>query len=370
MKILCLAQHFRQGWGGGPESIRLLARSLAPAGFSVDVYDRGDIHPSVEQLDLLPEPDAPAQAFSPDGFARYGAMIICGPWQYPWFVRKVLRLRTRSQPLIYLPRGGLGEIEFARPRDIKKWPYLFLIERPMIGTCDAVVYSSECEQRRTLRVARNRTREVVIPDFFSAPVPVDSPADEADGTVRFGFLAEISPRKGLVPVVDAFVRFASRPGFTHPVHLAIGGSVRVGSETYAAQARELAKAAPAHATIEFLGPVPHGARAGFYAATDVFLAPSLFESYGLTVLEALAAGCAEIAAPELGVLEYLPPHERLTITKAADPADLACAMATQFDLAVAGKVGRRSATSAYANDAIAAINARATGQWLELLRRD
>jgi glycosyltransferase involved in cell wall biosynthesis len=367
MKLLCLAQNFHQGWGGAPESIRLLARSLASAGVSVDVYDRGDFHPAVEMMELLPRLGAPARRFSSAGFDRYSAIIIAGPWQSPRSLRKILRLRDETQTLFYLSRGGLGEIEFSRPRDLKKWPYLYSIERPVIDACSAAVFSSKCEQRRTIRAVRNRTREVVIPDFFSAPEPVSPRRDGARREVRFGFLAEISPRKGLVPLVEAFVRFAARPGFDHPVRLSIGGAARAGSEAYAARARELARRAPPHAPIDFLGPVPHDGRPSFYAATDVFLAPSLFESYGLTVLEALAAGCAEIAAPELGVLEYLPRHEQLTIARSARPEDLADALATQFDNIVTSRRSRREETCAYARNAIEELNARAMEQWMELM---
>lgn len=368
MKILCLAQNFCQGWGGAPESIRLLARSLASIGFSVDVFDRGKFHARVEELELLPERGAAVERFSLRSLEQYQAVLIVGPWQYPWFVRQVLQLRNADQALVYLPRGGLGAIEFARSRDLKKWPYLYLIERPMLDRCSAVVYSSECEQRHTTPAMRARAREVIIPDFFSAPEPPAAEDNGARKEVRFGFLAEISPRKGLVPTVDAFVRFASRPGFDRPVRLSIGGSVRVGSEAYAAQARALAKAAPPHATIEFHGPVAHADRAAFYAGTDVFVAPSLFESYGLTVLEALSAGCAQVTAPELGVLEYLPAHARLSRTRSTEPGELAVALAVQFEIALASRVDDRGATSAYAQRAIAAINSRATAQWLELLR--
>ncbi len=108
MKLLCLAQNFHQGWGGGPESIRLLARSLASAGVSVDVYDRGHLHPGVENLELLPERRAPAARFTPENFEQYRAIVIAGTWQHPWFVRRVLQLRDDAQPLIYLPRGNAG----------------------------------------------------------------------------------------------------------------------------------------------------------------------------------------------------------------------------------------------------------------------
>ncbi len=364
MKLLCLAQNFRQGWGGGRNRFACSRAACAPVGFSVDVFDRGTLHTEVERLDLLPERGAPARRFAPETVDRYGAILIADLWQYPWFTGTVLRLR-RGRPLLCLPRGSLAEIEFARPRDLKKWPYLYLIERPMIDACDALVFSSERERRAAIRAARGRTREVVIPDFFAAPEPQACRA--GTGEMRFGFLAEISPRKGLVPLVEAFVQFARRPGFDRRVRLTVGGSIRKGSEAYTARARALAARAPPHATIEFVGPVPHGDRGEFYAGTDVFVVSSRSESFSLTALEALAAGCAVIAAPELGVLEYLEPHERLTIAPSGEPGDLATTLSAQFDRVAAEHGDRRRDTQAYARRTVDSLNARATRQWLDLL---
>lgn len=249
-------------------------------------------------------------------------------------------------------------------RDLKKWPYLFLIERRLIGAAKATVYSSVCEQRHTVHMARNLSEEHIIPDFFAAGA--SEPAPQGDDTeLRFGFLAEISPRKGLVPLVDAFVRFTRSVAGDRRYCLRVGGSVRKGCEGYAAQARELAQRAPANAQIDFLGPIDHASRARFYAETDVMLVPSLFESYGLTVLEGLAAGCAMVAGPQIGALEYLPDNQRLCVARSIEPDDLAEALASQartFDSS------QRLPTGDYAARSIDALNRLALDRWNTLLR--
>jgi len=365
MKLLCAVQNFRQGWGGVPEAARLFARVLAPSGASVDVVDLGRLHRCVEDLELLPGLDAIADQFDPSGVRDYDALLIMGPWQNPRRVAELLAVRSTSQPLVYLPRGGLARIEFSRLRDLRKWPYLALIERRIIKAARAVVYSSECEKRHTVRLGRNPPDELVIPDFFAAS-GATSAMDSGDGELRFGFLAEISPRKGLVPLIEAFALFARTVGGKRRLRLRVGGSVRKGCEAYEARARELALRVPANAQVEFLGPVDHERRTGFYAETDVMLVPSLFESYGLTVLEGLAAGCAVVAGPQIGALEYLPAHDRLAVARSTEPADLADALTSQ-----AHTLGpeRREGTTAFAVEAIDALNRLALDRWSELLRR-
>jgi len=369
MRLLCLGQHFRQGWGGLPESARLLARELALLGISVDVFDRGRLHQRIERLDLLPEPDFIADQFDPATLSEYNAFLVFGPWQDPRSIWPLLRARKPSQTLVYLPRGGMCRIEFSRPRDIKKWPYLYLIERRIIRAGSAIVYSSQCERDHTVRPVRGLASEWIIPDFFSPLPPADvvSRAGGVERPVRFSFMAEISPRKGLVPVLEAFLAFSRSAGISRPVHLTIGGAVRPGSETYLAEAQALAAQAPPHARIDFVGAVPHGERSSFYAGTDVFLASSLFESYGLTVLEALAAGCGVVAGPTIGSLEYLPPVDMLDVSASDRPADFAEAIRRQHALFLSGDPERQARARHHAQTAIDALNRLATKRWGQLL---
>jgi len=68
---------------------------------------------------------------------------------------------------------------------------------------------------------------------------------------------------------------------------------------------------PLRECVEFAGPVAHEDRIRFYADSDVFFATSQFESFCLTVLEALHSGCVVLAGPNLGVLEYVRHHHNL-----------------------------------------------------------
>jgi glycosyltransferase involved in cell wall biosynthesis len=230
-----------------------------------------------------------------------------------------------------------------------------------------MVFSSECEQRHTVRPARNRTREVVIPDLFEADRPLLDGMEPAAVETRFGFMAEIAPRKGLVPLIRGFVEFASALGPKDRLRLTVGGSVRRGAEAYFAEARALAAKAPEYAPIEFIGAVSHADRSAFYCATDIFLVPSHFESFGLTVLEGLTAGCAEVVGPHVGVLEFLPADSGLEIARKVSPAAIATALRAQFERVQGQRRSDRTAAASGACEAIAKMNSLATDRWLALL---
>ncbi|HEX8256328.1 MAG TPA: glycosyltransferase family 4 protein [Allosphingosinicella sp.] len=375
MKILYVVQNFRQGWGGGPESVRLMANLLAPRGISADVFDLGRFRRNIETLELLPEPGRAAEPFPLDTAPDYDAILIVGPWQNAAQLGPLLKRRPDGQQMLYLPRGGLGRIEFSRLRDLKKIPYFHLIERRLLDRSGGIVFSSEVERDHSIAAARRRAPEWVIPDFFDSPdltAPAAAQAaeraegaGEGDRPLTLSFLAEISPRKGLLPLVEGFAAWAAaRPSGSRPVRLVVGGAPRAGSERYLAAVHAVQRRHAGRADIEFVGPVAHGDRQRFYADTDVMVVSSLFESYGLTVLEALSAGCATLAAPDLGVLEYLPAYSRLTIARGAAAADFEAALGPA---AASAEAGGREATRSYAAAAIAAINARALAAWTELL---
>ena len=55
----------------------------------------------------------------------------------------------------------------------------------------------------------------------------------------------------------------------------------------------------------FLGALPHGALAPYYAGADALVFPSLTDTFGLVLLEALACGTPVAAYPSPGLLEIL-----------------------------------------------------------------
>jgi phosphatidylinositol alpha-mannosyltransferase len=128
---------------------------------------------------------------------------------------------------------------------------------------------------------------VCLPPCVDLRPYLQRPRPHRDGATLL-FLGRLEPRKGVLLLIEAFLRLRS----AHPgARLVIGGD---GDERAAAE--RLAAGA-----VTFAGEIAEADKAGFYAAADVFCAPSPYgESFGLVLAEAMASGLPVVAAANPG----------------------------------------------------------------------
>ena len=67
--------------------------------------------------------------------------------------------------------------------------------------------------------------------------------------------------------------------------------------------RELARGGGVEKRVVFTGPTEQSWN--YYAASDIFLLPTLYEPFGLVILEAMAAGLLELVSGEAGAAELV-----------------------------------------------------------------
>jgi glycosyltransferase involved in cell wall biosynthesis len=179
--------------------------------------------------------------------------------------------------------------------------------------------------------------------------PGDRAAAAAHVAARFGvtgpfvlYIARIEhPGKNHVRLIRAFDRLKTRTGLPHKLVLA--GSDRERAAEVHAEA-----ASARHARdIVFTGFVPTDSVADLYRAADVFAFPSLFEGFGLPLLEAMACGTPVVAADVASLPEVAGDAARLI-----DPRDehaLAAALeAVLTDPAVSADLVARGLTRSQA----------------------
>jgi glycosyltransferase involved in cell wall biosynthesis len=77
--------------------------------------------------------------------------------------------------------------------------------------------------------------------------------------------------------------------------------------------------------VDFLGPIDHDALRDHYAAADLFVYPSLYETFGLPPLEAMAAGCPVVAANSSSIPEVV--GDAAELVEPLDVAAIALGMA-------------------------------------------
>jgi glycosyltransferase involved in cell wall biosynthesis len=360
-RILILSNFFSQGHGGTPESVLLLARELAAMGLAVDVWCRNGLLKDVQALEALPAADDHALFASQKPAIRaYAAIFIAGSWnrKAPWLA---LQAFIAGVPVSYAAKGCLCRIEFSRLRDMRRIPYLLLVEWLPIALARRLVFSSRAEQMAyVLPSWLWRRRAVCLAEPFRGDIA--GPRSLAP-VLTLGFLAEISARKGLFELIDGFGHFLS----SHPdirARLLIAGAPRRGSEAYLRACRTLAAQNGAAACIEWLEPVRGRDRRDFYCSLDLFMCPSRFESFGLTPLEALWQGTPVCAAPAMGVLEHLAPDAPVLTMPSLDK----CSVATAIAAFAKDPEGWRAGGQAWkASHALRRTNAEIAAEFADIL---
>jgi glycosyltransferase involved in cell wall biosynthesis len=165
-----------------------------------------------------------------------------------------------------------------------------------------------CNELRALYgVAFPQSRIAVVPHGV-APAPPDKfPETAPDGWLRVLYVGRIERRKGLDLLLQALVPlFDEYPA----VVLEIVGAPVPEEKAYTAQIARLYEGLVARGHAErviFHGYVDEAELSRHYAACDVFVVPSRFESFGLIAIEAMRFGKPVIAARVGGLAEIVEP---------------------------------------------------------------
>lgn len=113
-------------------------------------------------------------------------------------------------------------------------------------------------------------------------------------------LSRISPEKGQDQLLEAL------RGYPDPLTVFIcGDPAFMQGQAHMARLRELARQLPAHVKVHFPGHVTGERKRGFFALADLYVFPSRHESYGLTLMEALAAGLPAVCLDHAGAREIM-----------------------------------------------------------------
>jgi hypothetical protein len=195
------------------------------------------------------------------------------------------------------------------------------------------------------RQIRGIDRTVVLSDWtkaelsevYETPISVvrsgmDSglriPGDSEKIRHRFGFASTdfvvlwfgiFMPHRRLEDGIVATARLRER-GVS--VRLLLAGATSASPE-YAAQLRSVAAELKVQDLVVFAGPVSETEVNDYYAAADVFLFPNVNQTWGLVVIEAMAAGKPVVVSTGSGVHEVLEDHKTALKVPPYDPDAIA-----------------------------------------------
>jgi glycosyltransferase involved in cell wall biosynthesis len=293
----------------------------------------------VEVVPLPPRFYAPAVHLRMAYLAARGALRADAAFFPHYDVPPLARLPPLVVTVHDLSHFVLRDVFPARKR-IPAW----LLARGAVSRARSVLVVSESTRRDLLsRIPRAADRVHLVPQgvarvFFSPAA--DEPLPAASGRPYLLCVGNRKPHKNLETAVEVLRRLQpEHPGLRLVLAgepLGSGGPVR----------RRAAEAGIGH-LVEDAGAVDDAALAELYAGAACFLFPSLYEGFGLPVLEAMAAGAPVVAADRSSLPEVVGDAGLL-----ADPTDPA---------ALADAVGRVLADPLLRADLVARGRARAAG---------
>ena len=149
------------------------------------------------------------------------------------------------------------------------------------------------------------------------------------------FVGRLEPLKGAYIALEAFARLSKRQGRKLVM---VGGQVDQGEmDKLHVVARRLGIAGD----VDFVGPVDHHKLPDYYAAADVYLCPSYYESFGLSILEAMACARPTVVIGVGGPRHQVRHGETGFVIDRPDP-ELCAARLDQLlgDAALLAKMGR------------------------------
>ncbi|MBI3626382.1 MAG: glycosyltransferase, partial [Candidatus Rokubacteria bacterium] len=175
-------------------------------------------------------------------------------------------------------------------------------EERIVAGADRVVASNPEERARLVWYYRAHADRIrVIP--CGVDLELFHPMDQQEAKAALGlgpsplllYVGRLRPIKGLETLLEA-VPLVRAPRGVRPVLFVIGGDADEPENGHVAYLRERAAALGLDGTVRFLGAQPQERLGLYYAAAEMTVMPSYYESFGMVALEAMACGNPVIAS--------------------------------------------------------------------------
>ena len=310
--------------GGMNVYVRELARELGRMGVEVDVFTRSQ-NPAIPRVVELGErarvihlpagPEAPmaraeihayldefVEGLEAWRLTRGGAYDLIHAHYWLSGVA-ALTLRGRWSVPVLQMFHTLGRLKNRAARRSAEFepPIRLAEETRIVSTADRIVAANVVERAELLRDYGARVQRIA-----TIPCGVDTelfaPGDRAaarralglDGRPTLLWVGRIAPIKGLDTLLDAVERLHAAG--TAVRLLIVGGDADEPLNGHVASLRAQIRRLGLADAVSFLGPQPQGELPSYYAAADVTVVPSYYESFGMVALEAMACGSPVIAS--------------------------------------------------------------------------
>jgi glycosyltransferase involved in cell wall biosynthesis len=160
----------------------------------------------------------------------------------------------------------------------------------------SVVFVSETGARvmaPRMRVPPARVRVVPYGWRGGGPPPPEPPAALATLGRYLLTVGDLLEHKNVEVLLEALERLVAASGY--PGHLVIVGSLET-SPSYARRLLQLRDGLACRSRVHFIGSLPHAVLPAVYRRAELFVFPSLEETFGLPLVEAMGAGIPVVVA--------------------------------------------------------------------------
>jgi glycosyltransferase involved in cell wall biosynthesis len=367
MKILHVVPTYYPAfrYGGPIRSVHGLAAALAAQGHDVHVYTT-----NVDGKGVLPVPsDRPVMFdgvtiwYYPTSIgrrfyrsprmrealtfnvSRFDIVHLHSVFLWPTSVA-ALAARKAGVPYVLSPRGMLVGDLIHRKSSLAKRSWIALFERRNIENAAAVHLTSETEASELTNLGFRCARLAVVANGIELPsdeLPKgNSDVAFADGAGRpyVLFLGRLNWKKGLDRLIPAMK-------YVENADLLIAGN---DEENYRPKLEALARRCDVVDRVRFLGSVHGKKKWALLSSAQMLLLPSYSENFGNVVLEAMAAGCAVIVTPEVGMARMIS-ETGCGVVAAGNPENLGLEIKRLLDdherRRFMGEAGRRTVEAKY-----------------------
>lgn len=298
-------------YGGPIRSVHGLAKAQAALGHNVEVFTTNVDGPGVSPVPLdqavlldgvkvnyfatgagrrLFRSPAMGRALA-QRIASFDVVHIHYMWVWPT-TAAARAARKAGVPYVIAPRGMLVRSLIEGKSRLIKTLWIALFDRANINHAAAVHVTTANEGRQLAELDFHPARVEVIGNG----VDLDAAPARATGQGDYGlYLGRLSWEKGLDRLIPAL---AYAPG----VKLVIAGD---GDPSYRASLDALAAEHGVADRLSFVGHVGDAEKWGLIADARFLVLPSYSENFGVSVAEAMSAGCPVIVAPEVGLADVV-----------------------------------------------------------------
>jgi glycosyltransferase involved in cell wall biosynthesis len=269
---------------------------------------------------------------------------------------------SHGVPYVLAPRGMLVRTLIQKKSNLKKRMSIALFDARALRRADAVHFTSRLELEEFEVLGLTARSSLVVPNGIDLEEPDTVPQglrNESESPGDVVFLGRINWEKGLDRLIDAL---ALVPSCT----LTLAGGA---SEEARAQVESAAAMAGVTARVKLVGAVAGEEKWKLLARAKMVVLPSLSESFGNVVLEAMAVGAPVVVSEGVGVADAVR-RAGAGLVCDGSPEGIAASMRTilsEPDRARAmGEAGRRIVEQEFTWDRVAA---RMEGAYEDIIAR-